>query len=225
MTATDTVAMSNPDYGPGVNKHAESIERDPGMLTPKDRQWVYETKYGNEMYDSPQGMRKRRSDAARRIHNALLDFRVLHEADPKQFEELADRAGFGSDADEQLKRSLMANVAFLYECIRMTPNYDFESIVELGVEAALLKSPNEDDPKRLDRVNAKIEPVWKSSEDVAELARRLRDHNDDLDDEELGILVRLWRGTDWLKHELTDSDIQQLEDGEWPIGRAWDPED
>lgn len=200
------------DYGPDVDQYADWIERPTGILTKKDRQWLYETKEDNDMYETEQGRRKRRSDAATRLRNGIIDFSVLMRVHPEQREELIERIGFGSQVDSAVREGVKDCIAWLFECIQYSPNIEFEDVLKDGVNKAYIENNTvEDKQGRLNyRYVDSVDINWDTHHDPRALRQAFL-QGEELDDADLGALVRMQVGTDRIRDQLQETDGPQ-----WP---------
>lgn len=154
-------------------------ERDPGMLTYSQREYLYDP---DSVADSSVPMKRQR--IRDRVRNALLDFNYLKALQPK------DRKLIFSKFDSDTERRLAVDTVlrFIYMGVREEGSIDFESALEMVVFTAesALDHRQGYEVKNVD-VNIDVEKVHIPNQ--IEAYEKL-ERGDRLTDAELGLLAR-----------------------------------
>ena len=214
----DDESVENLDYRPLYTRNPR--DRDPGILTYDDREYLFGMKEGVTEGSEAQ-LRQRMRD---RIRNGLLDFELLlYFLDDREIQTIFDNISeppwpSGSDGSDVYHGSEYA-LAFIYHGITECTHANFENLLESAIEHSGGRSENaqKGPHDRVADATVNIEVEWKiGTIDHQHALEKLRS-GQDLSIQEIGSLVRY--------NELNGNDWQLLRDQTAPgFGEEYDEE-
>lgn len=178
-------------------------DRDPGLLTYADREYLLGQKEVDEGAEAQSRQRMRD-----RVRNGLLDFELLFLSMSKRdiniiFDDVSDPPWPSESDISEVYRGAEYALAFIYHGISEHSHANFEQLLCSGIERGTERSQKARGPHhRVADVSVDIEFDWQYNIINHEHALEKLRSGDDLTDRELGVLVR--RG------DLTPEDWKRL---------------